>query len=110
MVQAQLSPVTYRLQLPEAIKINDVFHIDLLTPYHETDAYRPPLPQPPATLVDGKEEYKVEERIDDRYNRRQCKRQYLIKWKGYPASKNSWVNKQDLHSNELLAAYRLFKR
>jgi len=51
------------------MKINDVFHVDLLTPYHETDAYGPPPPQPPATLVDDEEEYKVEEIIDDRYNR-----------------------------------------
>jgi len=50
------------------MKINNVFHIDLLTPYHETDAYGPPLPQPPATLVDGKEEYKIEAIIDNRYN------------------------------------------
>jgi len=109
-VQAQLSPVTYWLQLPEAMKINDVSHIDLLTPYHETDAYGLPPPQPPATLVDGEEEYKVEEIIDDRYNCCWCKRQYLIKWKGYPASKNSWVDEQDLHSDELLAAYCLSKR
>jgi len=68
-VQAQLSPVTYQLQLPEAMKINDVFHVDLLTLYHETDAYGPPPPQPPATLVDSEEEYEVEEIIDDRYNR-----------------------------------------
>ena len=92
------------------MKINDVFHVDLLTPYHETDAYGPPLPQLPATLVDGEEEYEVEEIIDYRYNRRRHKRQYLIKWKGYPASKNSWVDEQDLHSDELLAAHRLSKR
>jgi len=109
-VKAQLSPVTYRLHLPEAMKINDVFHVDLLTPYHETDAYGPPPPQPPAILVDGEEEYEVEAIIDDRYNRRRRKRQYLIKWKGYPASENSWVDEQDLHSEELLAAYRLSKR
>jgi len=92
------------------MKINDVFHIDLLTPYHETDAYGLPPPQPPATLVDSEEEYKVEEIIDNRYNRCQCKRQYLIKWKGYPAFKNSWVDEQDLDSDELLAAYCLSKR
>jgi len=110
MVQAQLSPITYQLQLPEAIKINDVFHIDLLTPYHETDAYGLPPPQPPATLVDSKEEYKVEEIIDDWYNHRQHKRQYLIKWKGYPALENSWVDKHDLNSDKLLTAYHLSKR
>jgi len=109
MVQAQLSPITYWLQLPEAMKINDVFHIDLLTPYHETDAYGPPPPQLPATLVDGEEEYKVEEIIDNRYNCHWCKRQYLIKWKGYPALENNWVDEQDLHSDRLLAAYCLSK-
>ena len=40
-VLQQLSPVTYRLQLPETMKINNVFHVDLLTPYRETNAYGP---------------------------------------------------------------------
>ena len=79
VIKTQLSPVTYRLHLPESMKIHDVFHVDLLTPYYETNAYEPPPSQPPAILVDGEEEYKVEEIIDDRYNRRRHKRQYLIK-------------------------------
>jgi len=45
-----------------------VLYVDLLTPYHETDAYGLPPPQPPATIVDGEEEYEVEEIIDNRYN------------------------------------------
>ena len=68
VINVQLSPVTYRLHLPESMKIHDVFHVDLLTPYHETDAYGLPPPQPPAILVDGQEEYKVESIINDRYN------------------------------------------
>ena len=91
------------------MKIHDVFHVDLLTPYHETNVYGPPPPQLPAILVDGEEEYEVEEIINNRYNRHRCKRQYLIKWKGYPASENSWVDKHNLHSDEILAAYHLSK-
>ena len=34
-----LSPITYQLELPPQWKIHDVFHIDLLTPYHETDIH-----------------------------------------------------------------------
>ena len=91
------------------MKIHDVFHVDLLTPYHETNTYGPPSPQPPAILVDGEEEYEVEGVINNRYNHRQCKRQYLIKCKGYPILENSWVDEHGLHSDELLAAYRLSK-
>ena len=108
-VQEQLSPVTYRLKLPESLKINNVFHVDLLTPYHETDAYGPQPSQPPPVLIDGEEEYEVESIIDDRYNRRKRKKQYLVKWLGYPASENTWVDEQDLHSEDLLAEYRLSK-
>jgi Chromo (CHRromatin Organisation MOdifier) domain len=108
-VLQQLSPVTYCLQLSETIKINNVFYVDLLTLYRETNAYGPQPIQPPPELIDGEKEYKIEDIIDDRYNQSKRKRQYLVKWIGYPASENSWVNKQDLHSDELLADYRLSK-
>jgi hypothetical protein len=58
-------------------------------------------------LIDGQQEYEVEEIIDDRSYR--CKQQYLVRWLGYPASENSWVNAKDLHSPELLAEYCLSK-
>ena len=32
-----LSTITYQLTLPEQWKIHDVFHVDLLTPYRETE-------------------------------------------------------------------------
>ena len=56
-----LSPITYQLELPPQWKIHDVFHIDLLTPYHEMDIHGPNFMQPPPDLVDGEEEYEVEE-------------------------------------------------
>ena len=100
-----MSPVTYRLQLPQSFKIHNVFHVDLLIPYHETKEHGTNYLQPPPDLIDGEEEYEVESIINDRTYRR--KKQYLVKWLGYPESENSWVNETDLHSPELLAEYRL---
>ena len=62
----QVSPVTYRIKLPSSMKIHNVFHVDLLIPYQETDAYGTAYPQPPPELIDGEEEYEVEEIIADR--------------------------------------------
>jgi Chromo (CHRromatin Organisation MOdifier) domain len=84
-----------------------VFHVDLLTPYHETKEHGANYTQPPPELINGEEEYEVEEIINDCTYRR--KRQYLIEWKGYPASENSWVNEKDLHFPELLEDYRRSK-
>jgi len=42
------------------------FHVDLLTPYHETEEYGANYLQPPSELIDGEEEYEVEEIIDER--------------------------------------------
>ena len=91
------------------MKIHDVFHVDLLTPYYETKAYEEQYTQPPPELIDGEEEYKIEEIIDDRYNKQKCTKQYLIKWLGYSMSENTWVNKKDLHSPKLLEEYLHFK-
>ncbi len=39
--------------------MHNVFHIDLLIPYVETQAYRQSYPQPPPDIIDGEEEYEV---------------------------------------------------
>jgi hypothetical protein len=100
----QISPVAYCIQLPQTWQIYNVFHIDLLIPHCETEAYGTAYSQPPPELIDGDEEYKVEEIITHRTYK--CKKQYLVKWVGYPASENSWVYKADLHAPELLADYQ----
>ena len=90
------------------MKIHNVFHVDLLTPYVETQAYRENYPQPPPEIIDGEEEYEAEMIIDDRYIRQGWKRkkQFLVKWEGYSRSKNSWVNAEDIHAPRLLADYQ----
>ena len=32
--------------------------------------------------------------------------QYLVKWKGYPASENQWVDWDDLHAEEMIADFK----
>ena len=102
----RVSPVAYRIKLPETMKIHNVFHMDLLNPYHETRAYGENYPQPPPELIDGEEEFEVEDIISDRKHGRNRIQQYLVKWKGYPASENSWVNANDLHAPEILTRYK----
>ena len=106
-VKEQISPVTYRLDLPALLRIHPVFHVDLLTPYYETTEHSANYAQPPPELIDGEEEYEVEEIIDEHTRGR--KKQYLVKWLGYPNSENSWVDAKDLHSPKLLEDYHRSK-
>jgi len=63
-VLKQISLVTYRIELPPSMKIHNVFHIDLLIPYNKTEAYGETYTQPPPKIIDGGEEYKIEEIIN----------------------------------------------
>ncbi len=105
-IMKQVSPVAYQIQLPLSMKIHNVFHVDQLIPFTETQEYGKAYPQPPPELIDGEEEYEVEEILDDRIKpRTRNQKQYYIKWKGYAQSENSWVDEKDLHTSELLEEY-----
>jgi reverse transcriptase-like protein/integrase-like protein/chromodomain-containing protein/p58 integrase-like protein len=83
-----LGPVTYRLQLPAAWRIHNVFHATLLKPYKENEIYGKNYTEPPPELVEGEEVYEVETILNHR--RRGRGYQYFIKWRGYPISDASW--------------------
>ena len=83
-----------------------MFHADLLTPYRETELHGPNFTRPPPDLIDGEEEYEIEEVLQSRRHGRGRKIQYLVKWKGYPNSENQWVNWDDLHADEALADFK----
>ena len=101
-----LSPIMYQLELPPQWKIHDVFHADLLTPYRKTELHGPNFTKPPPDLIDGEEEYEIEEVLQSRKHGRGHKIQYLVKWKGYPDSENQWVDWDDLHADEALADFK----
>ena len=94
------------MALPPQWKIHDVFHADLLTPYHETELHGPNFTRPPPDLIDGEEEYEVEEILQSRRFGRGRKVQYLVKWKGYPESENQWVDWNDVHADEVIVEFK----
>ena len=55
-----LSDVDYRLALPSALHLHDIFHVDHLSPYkgNKVNGLTPPPPNP--VTIDGEEEYKVD--------------------------------------------------
>jgi len=97
-------PVAFRLDLPSSWHIHDVFHASLLTSYHETTAYGPNFIKPPPDLIDGEEEYEVKAILNHRMFGHQRQVQYLIKWKGYPHSDNTWEPSENVHADNLIRA------
>jgi hypothetical protein len=101
----EVLPVAYQLELPSEWKIHDVFHTSLLSPYTETNAHGPNYVRPPPDLVGGEREYEVECIINHRHTGRGKRLQYLIKWKGYPESDNTWEPTSHLHAPQLIKEY-----
>jgi hypothetical protein len=61
-----------------------------------------PYTQPSPMIEEGKKEYKIESIIRTRRWGQGKKLQYLVHWKGYLNSDDSWVDHEDLHTPKLL--------
>jgi hypothetical protein len=55
----EVSPMAYQLNLPMTWGIHDVFHVSLLSPYHETTQHGLNFSQLPLDLIKGEAEYEV---------------------------------------------------
>jgi Reverse transcriptase (RNA-dependent DNA polymerase)/RNase H-like domain found in reverse transcriptase/Integrase zinc binding domain/Chromo (CHRromatin Organisation MOdifier) domain/Aspartyl protease len=81
----------YRLDLPPTMRhIHNVFHVSLLEQYKSSSLppHGLPPPLPPLYIKDDHKYFEIEKILDSR--RIGNRVQYLIKWKGYPDSDNSW--------------------
>ena len=88
-VLEKIGDLNYRLKLTKRDKRHPVFHVDRLRPAKPASLVpNREFPEPPPIVVDEEEEYEVEEILDSRIYRR--KFQYLVKWKGYSETENSW--------------------
>jgi hypothetical protein len=65
-ITKEVSPVVFQLALPLQWHIHNVFHTSLLTPYKETEEHGDNFAQPPPELVEGQEEYEVEQIMNSR--------------------------------------------
>ena len=83
-----------------------MFHANLITPYKETAIHGPNYSRPPPDLVDGEEEFEVEQILDMKQMGRGRKTHYLVKWRGYPTSDNSWEPEKNLNADELITKFR----
>jgi hypothetical protein len=100
-----INPVSFQLDLPlqwKQKKIHPVFHTSLLSPYKEMEEHGINFPEPPPDLVEGEEEYKVEQVLDLRWHGRGKKLQYLLKWRGYSQAHDSWEPAEQVHAPELV--------
>ena len=85
----------YKLDLPNTMQNQNVFHVSLL------DRYAPPVEgQPPSEpqpmIVDDSEEWEVDRILDSKLRYR--KLHYLIQWAGYSHIRMSWEPAENLEN------------
>jgi Chromo (CHRromatin Organisation MOdifier) domain len=110
LIVKAISPMVFQLALPPQWRIHNVFHASLLTLYKETEEHGENFTQPPPELIEGQEEYEVEQIIDSRRWGRAQKLQYLLRWKGYSRAHDSWQDAAEVHAPRLVKEYYAQKK
>ena len=82
------SGLAYRLELPERMKIHDVFHVSLLEPYRESRIVGRVQELAPPVEVEVELEWEVKEILDSKVER--GKLLYFIDWVGYGPESRTW--------------------
>ncbi|CAI7860257.1 unnamed protein product [Closterium sp. NIES-53] len=97
LVEAQVTPDTFRLRLPDTWKLHNAFHVQLLKPYKDPNQQFQgrQLPPPPPVLVQDEPEYEVE-RVLTHWRRGGKTLKFLLCWKGYDPTEDSWVVEADM--------------
>ncbi|KAI2646964.1 Transposon Tf2-9 polyprotein [Labeo rohita] len=94
----QITPVSFRLELPDDYRISPTFHVSLLKPAGDPEGVEDldeAASQGPPPVVNGSEEvYRVNTILDSRRRRGQL--QYLVDWEGYGPEERSWVASGDI--------------
>ncbi len=79
-------------------------------PYKETELHGPNFTRPPPDLIEGEQEFKVKKILDAQPRGKGRKMHFLVKWKGYPTSNNSWEPRENLHTDRLITEYNKKKQ
>ncbi|KAL0154021.1 hypothetical protein M9458_050680 [Cirrhinus mrigala] len=106
-ISRQITPVSFRLELPPEYRISPTFHVSLLKPAGRpggVEDLEGTVPQGPTPLIiDGEEVYRVNMILDSR--RRRGRLQYLVDWEDYGPEERSWVPAVDILDPSLLTDY-----
>ena len=78
-ITAKLLPVTYHLNLPPCMKIHNIFHVNLLTPYHKTKIHGPNYERPPSDIIEGEPKWEVKAILGSQLHGQQWELQFLVK-------------------------------
>jgi len=98
-----ISDLAYTIDIPKTWKVHPTFSVSLLSPYLHPNTYfqgRQAEPPPPVEMEDDEDtvEYEVEEILKWKPLRKNSDRKlYLVKWKGWNTSENSWEPIENLN-------------
>ena len=107
----EISPVVYKLRLPETWHVHNVFHASLLTPQVVTPEYGIPADPPLPELVDGESEFEVESILQHKFIGHKKEVCYLVQWRGYSRAESTWEPEEHLrNAPEVLEAYKATHR
>jgi Reverse transcriptase (RNA-dependent DNA polymerase) len=87
-ILALVGKTAAKLEIPETMKVHDVFHTSLLTP-NRANKVQPTIQPPGLIHIEDEDEWEVEEVLATRKRGRNT--WYKVRWKGYDASNDPWA-------------------
>jgi hypothetical protein len=96
-----LSPTAVTLRLPRSWRVHPTVHVSRIWLAHVDNIAHlsNDFLAPPPIVIDGTDEYEVEEILREKKVGRGM--QYLVKWKGYPRSEATWEPRNQLMKHAL---------